>query len=216
MSLQELDLTLDLDTLPTEVSEWIAEANRRREQFYEAGLGLRYPKYIPSNPVMVHAAIANLMADGQLRGDLFCEWGCGFGIAAGVASLLGLKAYGLEIETELAELATQLAADMKVPIEILQSNYLPEGFEEIEEMGGKELIAPESMMSRGTVVSPPEYDGLDPAEVDLFFVYPWPDQEELMMDLFSKVATDGAVLLLYREEGEVDAFLQCEEGEDFG
>ena len=148
MSLQELDLTLDLDTLPTEVSEWIAEANRRREQFYEAGLGLRYPKYIPSNPVMVHAAIANLMADGQLRGDLFCEWGCGFGIAAGVASLLGLKAYGLEIETELAELATQLAADMKVPIEILQSNYLPEGFEEIEEMGGKELIAPESMMSR--------------------------------------------------------------------
>ena len=52
----------------------------------------------------------------------------------------------------------------------------------------------------------PVYDGLDPDEVDLFFVYPWPGQEELMMDLFKAVSSEGAILLIYNADGEPTAY----------
>ena len=58
------------------------------------------------------------------------------------------------------------------------------------------------------MVLPPEYDGLDPAEVDLFFVYPWPGQEQMMMDLFTAVSDEGAILLMYMGEGEIEAFIR--------
>lgn len=211
MPLQTLNLSLLGESPSSEIVAWIDEANRRREYFYEEGLGLRIPKYVPSNPEMVHAAIYDLKENAQLRGNTFCEWGSGFAIATGIASLLGMKAYGLEIEPELIDRSRQLAADLNVPITILDSDYLPEGFDESEEMGGKELILPEATMA-GSIH--PDYDGLDPGEVDLFFVYPYPDQEEMMMDLFDAVSTHGAVLLLYREEGEVDAFLQTKDNDD--
>ena len=210
MPLQTLSLSLSDDPPPADIADWIDEANRRREKFYNEGLGLRIPRYVPSNPEMVYAAIADLKESGHLRGQIFCEWGSGFAIATGIASLLGMQAFGLEIEPELIARSRNLAAYMKVPLTILDSDYLPEGFDESEEMGGKELILPEATMA-GSML--PEYEGLNPADVDLFFVYPYPDQEEVMMDLFAAVASHGAVLLIYREEGEVDAFL-LEENDD--
>ncbi len=211
MSLQEIPLSLDPAAgLPDEIGAFVAEANRRADAFYEAGLGLRYPKYIPSDPAVVHAAIACLREEGLLQGDVFCEWGCGFGIASGIAALLGMTAYGIEIEEELAERATRLMADRHLPVEILQTDYLPEGFDESEGHGGKDLIVPESRTPRGGIMSAPVYDGLDPADVDLFFVYPWPDQEEFMMDLFDAVASDDAVLLMYQGDGDIAAFWRAE------
>ena len=54
----------------------------------------------------------------------------------------------------------------------------------------------------------PLYDGLDPGEVDLFFVYPWPGQEEFMMDLFDEVASEDAILLIYQADGETTVHRQ--------
>ena len=76
----------------------LAEAEHRCDAFFKAGLDRRYPRYLPSNPEKVFAAIATLKESGLLRGDVFCEWGSGFGIATCMASLLGFKAYGIEIE----------------------------------------------------------------------------------------------------------------------
>jgi len=207
MSLQEIPLAPlpDVD-LPKAVADLIGEADRRMDAFYEAGLGRRYPKFIPSDPKVVHAAIARLIGEGHLRGSVFCEWGCGYAIASGIAALLGLESHGIEIEEELALNAARLMADLRIPVEILKTDYLPDGFDESDGVGGKDLISPGETMAPGGFVSPPEYDGLDPAEVDLFFVYPWPGQEQMMMDLFEAVATDGAILLLYLGEGEVAAY----------
>lgn len=192
--------------MPEAVSAVIAEADRRADEFYAAGLGRRYPRYIPSNPVVVHAAMKFLREAGHLRGDVFCEWGCGFAVATCVASLLGFRACGVEIEDELAEMAVKLAADHGIPVEILHTDYLPEGYEECDGVGGKDLLVPEATTSRGEIALPPSYDGLDPDEVDLFFVYPWPGQEELMMDLFEAVACPGAILLIYLGDDEIAAY----------
>ena len=114
-----------------------------------------------------------------------------------MAALLGFEAYGIEIETEIADFAVQLAKDQNIPVEILCTSYLPEGYEECEGIGGKDLLPPEATTSGGVPIDiTPIYDGLDPDEVDLFFVYPWPGQEGLMMDLFKAVASEDAILLI--------------------
>ena len=207
MALQEIKLALDEITTPPDVEAFIEEAERRADVFYEAGLGLRFTNYVPSDPRVVYAAMAYLKENGHLQGKLFCEWGCGFGIAAGMAAMLGLNAYGLEIEDDLFARATKLVTDLKLPVKILQTSYLPEGFDESEGHGGKDLICPDDRTTAGGLIAPPMYEDLDPSEVDLFFVYPWPGQEEMMMDLFSSVASHGSILLIYLGDGEIEAFM---------
>ncbi len=215
VALEEIPLEIDRVWVPEQVDAWIRRAEARAAEFYEAGLGLKFPKYVPSDPRVVHGAMAALLEHGHLRGRTFCEWGCGFGIAAGIAALLGMKAYGIEIEDELADRAVGLAAEAGLDLAILRTDYLPEGFAECEGWGGKDLISPAERTTRGGVIEPPEYDGLDPEGVDLFFVYPWPGQEEMMMDLFTAVASHGAVLLIYLGEGEIAAYRRDESGEAF-
>jgi len=207
VSLEPITLRLGKDEIPDDISALLAEGARRCDGFFEAGLGRRYPRYLPSNPAIIYAAIVSLKKAGYLRGATFCEWGCGFGIATCMASLLGFEAYGIEIETEIAEFAVQLASDQNIPVEILCTSYLPEGYEECEGIGGKDLLPPEATTSGGVAIdTTPIYDGLDPDEVDLFFVYPWPGQEGLMMDLFKAVASEDAILLIAHGEREITAY----------
>ncbi len=207
VSLEQFTLRLKPEEVPSDVATMLAEADRRCDDFFEAGLGRRYPRYLPSNPAIVHAAMVCLKETGYIRGNLFCEWGCGFGVATCMASLIGYEAYGIEIEPGLADLANQLADDHNSPVEILCTSYLPEGYEECDGVGGKDLLTPAATTSPGESIDiTAHYDGLDPAEVDLFFVYPWPGQEELMMDLFSAIATEGAILLIYLGDREIAAY----------
>lgn len=209
MSLEQLTLQLKPDDVPHDVAAMLAEGARRCDAFFAAGLDRRYPRYLPSNPTAIYSAIVSLQKSDQLRGNLFCEWGSGFGIATCMASLLGFEAYGIEIEEELADLSTQLAHDLNIPVEILCTSYLPEGYEECEGVGGKDLLPPEATTSGGVKIdTTPVYDGLDPDEVDLFCVYPWPGQEELMMDLFQAVSSEGSILLIYNADGEPTAYRQ--------
>lgn len=216
VALEELTLRLKPDQIPKEIVALLAEAEERCDAFFGEGLGRRYPRYLPSNAEAVYAALTSLKDDGLISGNIFCEWGSGFGIATCMASLLGLEAYGIEIEEELAERARELAHDLNISVEILHTSYLPLGYEECEGIGGKDLLAPEATTShRETVDTTPLYDGLDPGEVDLFFVYPWPGQEELLMDLFKVVAHEDAILLVYHADGEPTAYLRGIDEDNF-
>ncbi|BCX46240.1 hypothetical protein HAHE_01480 [Haloferula helveola] len=214
--LQEIPLQHDPVDLPDDVADLLDVAERRCEAFYAEGLGPRYYRYVPSDPTVVFRAMDYLVKSRQLRGMRFCELGCGFGIATGMAALLGFRASGIELETELFERAKALHRDVGLDVEILNESYLPEGYESVQGIGGKDLVVPSGGQSRGGSLDAPTYEGIDPAEVDLFFVYPWPDEEEFMRQLFDEVASDGAVLLMYQGEGEISAYLREEEGDDFG
>ena len=207
MALEEIPLTLKSGEVSPEIATMLAEAEQRLDHFFEVGLGRRYPRYLPSEAEKVYRAIIALKESGVLRGNTFCEWGSGFGIATCMASLIGFKAYGIELEEGLVELSTQLAQDLGIPVEILCTSYLPEGYEECQGQGGKDLLPPQATTSGGVPIdTTPTYDGLDPDDVDLFFAYPWPGQEEFMMDLFSEVATEDAVFLIYHFDGTVTAY----------
>ncbi|MEM6915822.1 MAG: hypothetical protein AAF491_04570, partial [Verrucomicrobiota bacterium] len=115
-------------------------------------------------------------------------------------------AVGIELEPELVSRSRDLLSECNLPVEILNLSYFPDGFDESEGHGGKDLIIPPHVSAQGPYVGSPQYDGLDPEEVDVFYVYPYPDQEELMQDLFETIAVPGAVLLMYLGDGEMAAF----------
>ena len=122
---------------------------------------------------------------------------------AGIASLLGFEAIGIEKEEILVTRSRELIEENELALTILETSYLPPGFEETEGIGGKDLLLPEDYVSGATSSLPALYDDLDPAEVDLFFCYPWPDQEQMIMDLFQAVASEDAILMMYLGDGEM-------------
>ena len=205
MSLQEIPLSLHPAYASVEIDQLIVEARRRADAFHASGLGKRFPKYVPSDHELVHAAMATLIRDEKLSGRVFCEWGCGFGVTTGIASLLGMEAHGIEIEDGLADQAESLWDDLGIEAELHRCSYLPDGFEVSEGVGGADLIVPEST-SGGALGTALLYEELDPESVDLFFAYPWPGEEQMMMDLFAAIAADEATLLLYTSDGEITAY----------
>jgi hypothetical protein len=56
--------------------------------------------------------------------------------------------------------------------------------------------------------SPLRYDGMsiDVAEIGLFFAYPWPEERELIQQLFDAIAAEGAILVAYYTDKKVCVF----------
>ncbi len=209
MPLEEIELQLDGGELPERAAALIEEANRRLDHLFETNHNRRVPRFLPSDPVLLYGALESLTRKGIPPGRVFCEWGSGFGVGACLASMLGYKAYGLEIEDDLVALAVELARDMEIEVKNLCTSYFPEGFGSYPAQGGAELITP-APSSRWEEIAHtvPAYEGMDHEvdEIDLFYVYPWPGEQELMHNLFDAVAADGAVLIAYYGDKDIAAY----------
>lgn len=209
MPLEEIELSLTDLSLPEGGAEWIAEANRRIDALFESGENNKYPTYLPSDPVQAFAALNEITQKELPLGRNFCEWGSGYGIVTGLASMAGYEAYGIEQEIDLVESAEQLAADMKVDATFCCTNYLPEGFDSYVGMGAEYLMEAEEMQSRDPeMISELAYEGMDIeiADIDVFFVFPSPQQQDFVQELFDAIAVEGAILICYHKMGRSYAF----------
>lgn len=180
--------------LPQEIREFLREADQRIEAFAQDRL---VPGFVPSDFPTVYQALRNLTGSGLATGPRFCEWGSGFGVVTCLAAWLGLEAYGIEIDGDLVRAARQLAADFGVRAEFLQDSFIPPGSERSLDAGE---VAAWLTVQPSTVH---EEWGLDPEDFDLIFAYPWPDEEQVIDDLFQRHAAPGALLLTYHGREEV-------------
>src|SRR5438128_1871937 len=114
MPLVDIELQPDLMALPSEVQVFLREAERRIERFQ---IEQHIPGFVPSDYALVYQILQTLAAADLTPGQLFCEWGSGFGVVTCLAAMLDYDAYGIEIEVELVESARQLADDFDIPVE---------------------------------------------------------------------------------------------------
>jgi hypothetical protein len=128
---------------------------------------------------------------GAAPGDLFCEWGSGFGVVACLAAMLGFESCGIEIEGELVDAARALADDFGLSVEFIRGSFIPEGSDVCPDPD--DGFAWLTTHDGGTQ----EELGLVPADFDTVFAYPWPDEERVVGELFERHAAVGAVLLTY-------------------
>jgi hypothetical protein len=188
MPLANLNLTIAANSVPGEVRRFLREAERRIERFQRT---TRIWGFVPSDGGRAYGVLRALAAAHLTPGGLFCEWGSGFGVVASLAAMLDFDACGIEIEGELVDAAQQLADDFGLPVEFICGSFIPQG-------GG-----PSGDASDGFAWLTPDEGtteaelGLGPADFDVIFAYPWPDEERLIEDLFERHAAIGAVLVTY-------------------
>ncbi len=203
MACEAIEYANEPVALPPEVDVFLNDARGRCGQFFEANMNRRYPRFIPSDPAEVYAALHYVTENALVEGERFVEWGCGFGVATGLAAWLGYQATGIEIEERLVEVAQDLLRSHDLGGEIICGSYLPDGFDTYEAFGARALLY-ENGPPR-PLPFPARHVGMqeDLEEIDLFFVYPWPAEQEMMLELFDTVAGEGALLIAYYAAGDV-------------
>jgi hypothetical protein len=188
MPLGEVRLAVGEAVPPGDVRFFLREAGRRVERFGDLG---RTHAFVPSDYELAYGVLHALAAGPHLRGRRFCEWGCGFGVVAGLAALLDFESFGIEIEAELVAEARRLAENFRLPVEFAHGSFVPRGAEARVHAGGTY----DWLTTDGDYA----YDelGLDPDDFDVVYAYPWPDEEAVTAALFERYAGPGAVLVTY-------------------
>ena len=204
MPIEEIDLKIEGKKLPEKVKNYLRDANKRIDELFETERNRKIPQFIPCNDELLYHWLAAIKTSELCLGKVYCEWGSGYGVGACLASLLGYKSYGIEIERTLIEASRKLAEDSNIAVTIIERDYMPEGFECYEGSGGAELIKPENYTYGERNEFRPRYEGMDADldEVDIFFIYPWPGEQEFVLEFFQAVAADGALCLIYLGDDE--------------
>ena len=215
MAYTQLPYEVEDVALPERVKAFIAEADARCDQFYDDKLNQRFPRYVPSEPAQVYSALKYVTDQGLPLGNNFVEWGSGFGVGTGLAALLGYQATGIEIETTLVEKAEALLADHGIDAECLAISYLPDGYISYDALSGHDLVRDDSFGHSSE--HPPRYEdmAIDVEEIDLFFVYPWPGEQEMMLKLFDAVAGEGAILVAYYGDRDICLYQKVEDDDSY-
>ena len=201
-SIKQIDYEAESPEVPEPFASLIKDADDRWDKFWAQKLNKRYPRYVASEPAQVYAALKHVRDEGLALGERFVEWGSGFGVATIMAAQLGFEATGIELEDGLVEIAESLAEKHQTGAEFITTTYIPEGYINYDHVGGSDIVPDESF---GYQAEPPRYDGMDVGldEIDVFFVYPWPGEQEMMLKLFQSVASEDAILIAYYGDQEI-------------
>jgi hypothetical protein len=197
LPLVEITLPTHSSILPEDVAALLREADLRIDQFLRnRPAGAR--GFVPSQFATVYHALRAIVDGNLAPGNLFCEWGSGFGVVASLAAMLEFDAYGIEIESELVEASRQLAEHFDLPVTFVHGSLIPRGSEDRAEAAA---VANCSSFFWLVTDADDAYDelGFASKDVDVVFAYPWPGEECLFESLFENNAADGALLLTYNE-----------------
>ena len=209
MAIEEIELDVPETGVSDDVARLIDTCSRGWERFFADHDDHEAPRFVPSVPEIVFAVLEEVTKRNLPPNRVFCEWGSGFGTATCMAALLGYEAYGLEIEEELVRLSRAIARRLGIPVEVICTSMFPKGYDWCSGVGRAELVRPESFGDYDDEDKRPlRYDGMeiDVAEIGLFFAYPWPEERELIQELFDAVAAEGAILVAYHTDKQVCVF----------
>jgi len=176
--------------LPSAVAAFLSDARARIDAFFDLCRHLRNLGFFPSDYEAVYAVLKSIR-ESNPEATRLCEWGSGFGVIAGLGTLLGYEACGIEIDGRCVIASRSLLQDHGVDTEILEGTFIPESYAESREMNTDGC---------GTVLDGP--GAIDEVDVeiedfDLIFAFPWPDEQEMYFDLFARHAAVGAILVTY-------------------
>lgn len=139
----------------------------------------------------------------ELRGlsNSFVELGSGVGVITILADLLGFDAYGIEIEPELIDVSLDLAEDLHSRATFTEGSFVPQAYrDEIELLSGDFHTVTEGADAY-------EELGLELADFDLVYAYPWPGEEDWIHELVRRHASPSTLFTTY---SSVEGFLMVD------
>lgn len=190
MSLTQIEIPDLADELTDDTARYLADARSRVEAFIEKN---RVPAFVSCDFEPVLAGLRSIRRANLATGNVFCEWGSGFGVVASLAASVGFEAYGIEIEETLVDHAEQLAADYDHPVRFVSGSFIVSGAESIVEKS-----VSSDVFWLDTEADDAYADlGLEPDDFDVIFAYPWPGEDDVITGLFDHCAAQGALLMTY-------------------
>jgi hypothetical protein len=207
MKLQSLPLDVDPEsTLPDSISRWVQIADERMQQFWDSFSKRPIEQYVACDFDYVAKALYEIDRQKLLDGNRFCEWGCGFGIVAGIASLLGWDAVGIEAEPFLVQQGKLLLERHGVSAELYEGNFLPRQ--------AKRWVPNSSQLVSLFQHIPPAYEemGMEIDDFAIIFAYPWPGEEYFFQEVFLQAAREGALCLLFRGPYQLELYRKLGSG----
>jgi len=180
----------DNQPLPGEVGTFIDAAEAHIDNLSHGWANDPMPGFVNSDFDTAWRTLAAVR--DQLRpGDAFCEWGCGLGIVAALASIVGFDAHGIEIEPRLIDAGVDFLDDHDVSIELAAGSFIPAGSTESDALTGDGDLGMRDE-------SVPAYDelGLEIDDFDVIYIFPWPGEEHAALRLFERHAATGALLIV--------------------
>lgn len=201
MPLTQIDIVIEPQSLPAETRILIDDLNQRCNQFFDTRENVPHPHYQPSSPEALYHALNYIRSEGMELGDVFVELGSGLGLGVCVAASMGFEAHGIEIDPVLVDRSKQNLAELSIDAKIHCTSYFPEEFSSYSAHGGTELLRP----PKGTTPYYQELD-LNTEDIDIFYVYPWPHEQEFMLELFEAIAAEDALLVAYWGEDDINLY----------
>ncbi|MDP6114196.1 MAG: hypothetical protein QGF00_19400 [Planctomycetota bacterium] len=188
MALQDLKITIKDTEIPHHIAEFLEEADRRIENFKDPAKAM---EFIPSDYDRVYCALRVLVDEDMTSGSNFCEWGSGFGVVAGLAALMEFDSYGIELNSELVIESQELLAEFGLDVEVACGSFIPQDSQSVaDSMNDFAWLE----VNAGSAHEELE---IDPDEFDVIFAYPWPGEDRLLIKIFDKIASVGALFLTY-------------------
>lgn len=166
---------------PWRIRSLLRLAERERRALQAKGFSVFHP-----SPYF--RVFRKLLELGSGEGRVFLEWGSGFGTIACFAAMLGYESYGLEIEEPFVDAAASCARALDLDVQFGCGSYVPEAFEPED--------APSSHVEWDEESGYATLD-LRPQDVDVIYVYPWPDDETFHRVLFRETTHADAALVTF-------------------
>lgn len=178
------------DELPQELLARIEALNEEgRTIFDRFERDVRSAEFHPFKPANYDSIVDVLLPFvGQCR--TFLEWGSATGVIAITADLLGLEAYGIEIDASLVDVANDLARRYGSGARFAAGSLLPDGYEWRSPSGDPRLGTIETGESGYAKL------GMELSEFDLVYGYPWSGEAAMMHDIMQRCGADGARLMI--------------------
>lgn len=196
-------LEVDWDSesaIPEEIQELLIKADAILQSYWDSWHRRPIEQYVACDFRDVWRAMHSVKSLGLPLGNLFCEWGCGFGIVTALAGKLGWDAVGIEAEGFLVDQAKRFLADEQIPAEIWHGNFLP---------GGAERLAKRQANHASLFHQIPSVYASQALNVDDFatiFAYPWPGEDYFLKDVFRHYAADQAILVMFLGPYEIEIY----------
>ncbi|MFK7821367.1 MAG: hypothetical protein AB8G99_21810 [Planctomycetaceae bacterium] len=190
MSLAVVEVIPSSDPIPDDIEAYLTVARSRAQAFIDEN---RVPAFVSCDFEPVYAALRSIRMANQAPGNVFCEWGSGFGIVASMANSLGFESYGIEIEGPLVDHARTLADEFDHRVQFVNGSFVPAGCEHIVER------AVQSDVFWLNTEADDAYDSLEMEadDFDVIFAYPWPGEDDVITNLFEDCSAHGSLLVTY-------------------
>lgn len=199
--LTPIDIAWDLERpVPLDTEVLLRRADSLLQAYWDAWHRKPIEQYVACDFRDVWRALATVRELQLAQGNLFLEWGCGFGIVTAMASQMGWGAIGIEAEPFLVSEARTFLAAEGIQAEIWQGNFLP---------SGSERLARHQSHHASLFHQVPSAYAQHDMQLDDFafvFAYPWPGEDGFLKDVFCEYAALGALLLVFRGPYELELY----------